>query len=236
MDYIRADRAGPFPLPFSSTPPSNPSRCSSHHRRQCSLSRSPTFSMISSNTSLASSRCSSPLESRIAPDTAFRASGNTIRGNADNVDTRTRRSRCRRSAVSSSAAERSANTERREDRQNWPIAGAFPLALFVSALYARRSCAVVSLPSSEFCMCHTFSVSELRKTNRACHDTPRGDSVCRTERSSPQRLAVAHLPLEPQLPQSNPAGQRILPGSPNVRTRKSPGAMGHLDALLNDSE
>src|SRR5712675_587875 len=109
--------------------------------------------MISLNTSLASSLRSSAFESRIADDTAFRASGNTADGSADRVDERTKRRRCRRCA--SSAADKPANVERRDDRQNWPIAGLLPLALLVSEPYARRSCAVVSFPSAEFCIYRT---------------------------------------------------------------------------------
>ena len=141
--------------------PFNVSRCSSHHCKQHSFSRSPIFSIISLNTSPTSSTRSSPFESRMASDTAFRPSGNTTSGSADKVDTRTRRSRCR--LCVSPGAERLVNNEMREDKQSWPIAGAFSLALFVSVLYARRSCGVVSFPSTEFCIYRSFSMTAENK-------------------------------------------------------------------------
>ena len=143
---------------FSLSFPSNASRCSSHHRKQYPFSRSPIFSVISLNTSLTSSHRSSSFESRIASDTASSPSGNTTAGSADKVDTRTRRSRCRLCA--SPASESSVNSETRDERQSWPIAGAFSLALLVSALYVTRSCGVVSFPSTEFCIYCTFSTME----------------------------------------------------------------------------
>ena len=155
--YNRADVVFPLSLFCIITLPSNASRCSSHHRKQHSFSRSPIFSIISLNTSPTSSPRSSPFESRMASDTAFRPSGNTTSGSADKVDTRTRRSRCRLCA--SPGAERLVNNEMREVKQSWPIDGEFSLALFVSVLYARRSCGVVSFPSTEFCIYRSFSIT-----------------------------------------------------------------------------